>query len=238
MLAADCASCFGLCCVVTAFTASGDFAITKPAGTACPNLDAGDGCSIHDRLRPLGFGGCAVYDCFGAGQRLSQETFGGRSWRTDPDVASLMLTAFPVLRDLHESLWYVTDALRHLETPELRSALVELEGWAAMPAQELAALDTLALWPQVEALLVEASRTIRTAAGRGRDLRGVDLAGEDLSGADLSYDDVLGAGLRDADLAGADLTRTLFVTQAQVSSARGDGATRLPASLRRPDHWP
>jgi hypothetical protein len=80
-LRADCAQCFGLCCVAPAFTASADFAITKPAGRPCPNLGVGFGCGIHDRLRDSGFGGCAVYDCFGAGQKVAQVTFGGRDWR-------------------------------------------------------------------------------------------------------------------------------------------------------------
>ena len=37
-LRADCGSCFALCCVAPAFSASVDFAITKKAGQACPNL--------------------------------------------------------------------------------------------------------------------------------------------------------------------------------------------------------
>ena len=110
-LRADCQACFALCCVVPAFSASADFAIDKPAGQACPNLRQDFGCGIHARLREQGFRGCTVYDCFGAGQKVSQVTFGGRDWRQSPDIARRMFEVFPVIRDLHELLWYVTEAL-------------------------------------------------------------------------------------------------------------------------------
>ena len=48
-LVADCSQCFALCCVVPAFTASADFAITKPAGRPCLNLARDDRCTIHAR---------------------------------------------------------------------------------------------------------------------------------------------------------------------------------------------
>lgn len=72
---------------------------------------------------------------------------------------------------------------------------------------------------------------------RGANLRGALLIAADLSGADLSYADLIGADLRDAILAGADLSRALFLTQRQVSAARGDHATQLPPWLSRPAHW-
>ncbi len=64
------------------------------------------------------------------------------------------------------------------------------------------------------------------------------LIGADLHSARLRRADLTGADLRDADLSGADLAESLFVTQAQLDAARGDAATRLPPSLRRPAHWP
>jgi len=48
---------------------------------------------------------------------------------------------------------------------------------------------------------------------------------------------VLGVDLRDADLAGADLGEAIYLTQMQVSSARGDAATVLPPGFERPSHW-
>ena len=82
VLAADCSRCVGLCCVAPAFAASVDFAVDKPAGDPCPNLEADNRCGIHARLRESGFPGCVVFDCFGAGQRVTQELLPGTDWRT------------------------------------------------------------------------------------------------------------------------------------------------------------
>ena len=103
-LRADCGRCFGLCCVAPAFAASADFAIDKAAGQPCPNLRPDFGCGIHDELRPRGFRGCTVYDCFGAGQQVAQVTFGGRDWRGAPHTAGEMFAVFAVMRQLHELL--------------------------------------------------------------------------------------------------------------------------------------
>ncbi|HXL19535.1 MAG TPA: hypothetical protein VN961_18625, partial [Streptosporangiaceae bacterium] len=96
VLRADCGRCFGLCCVAPAFSASADFAIDKPAGHPCPHLGAGFRCGIHNDLRRHGFPGCAVYDCFGAGQQVSQVTFAGRDWRQDRQAATQMFAVFAI----------------------------------------------------------------------------------------------------------------------------------------------
>lgn len=261
-LRADCSRCFGLCCVVPAFSASADFAIDKPAGQPCRHLRADSGCGIHRDLGKRGFRGCAVYDCFGAGQRVSQDTFGGRDWRLDPSVAREMGAVFPVVRQLHELLWYLTAALAlPAAAPvhaELRRALRDTDSLAGRDAGMLARLDVGEHWQRVNAVLSRASELARAAVPppraeyRGADLAGARLAGAelagaslrgacligaDLTGAGLRLADVTGADLRDADVRGADLAEALFVTQAQLDAAAGDAATRLPASLRRPAHW-
>ena len=78
---------------------------------------------------------------------------------------------------------------------------------------------------------------LRGADLRAADLRGAYLIAADLCSADLRTADLLGADLRDADLADADLTGALFLTQPQLNAARGNAGTRIPAALRRPDHW-
>lgn len=261
-LRADCERCFALCCVVPAYSASADFAISKPAGQPCPNLRADFGCSIHDRLRQRGFPGCAVYDCFGAGQQVAQVTFGGQDWRRAPGIAGQMFAVFPVMRMLHELLWYLTQALTLAPAaplhPELRRALEQTGRLTALPADELAALDVATVRQDVNALLVRASELARARAPhRDESLRGADLTGKDLSGADLTGANLRGARLIGADLAGADLrladvtgadfrganlcgaglSAALFLTQAQLDAARGDHRCKLPAPLARPPHW-
>ncbi|MBW8487410.1 pentapeptide repeat-containing protein [Actinomadura parmotrematis] len=258
-LRADCARCAGLCCVVPAFGRSADFALDKPARTPCPNLLADSRCGIHASLRKRGFPGCTVYDCFGAGQRLTQRTFGGRDWRDDPATSSAMFDAFPAMRDLHELLAYLAEAAERAPSPALDAALAEVDALADAPPDVLAGLDVDARRRAVNVLLVEASDRIRGSdsdhrgpdhrgadltgarlrgAGlRGASLRGALLIGADLRGADLRRADFTGADLRGADLRGADLREAAFLTQAQLAAARGDAATRVTAPLARPAHW-
>lgn len=261
-LRGDCANCFGLCCVALPFAKSADFAVNKSSGEPCRNLQEDFRCGIHTRLRPSGFQGCTVYDCFGAGQRVSQVTFGGVSWREAPETARQMYEVFPVVRQLHELLRYLTEALA-LRTARpvhagLRAALARVEELAGGTPDALEELDVAAVRAEVNPLLLKTSELVRAAAGgrpksrrgadligkrlrgaklRGTDLRGALLIAADLTGADLSLTDLIGADLRDADLSGADLTDALFLTQPQLNSARGNAATRLPEGFDRPAHW-
>lgn len=258
-LRADCARCFGLCCVAPGFSASADFAIDKPAGRPCPHLAGDFRCSIHDRLRANGFPGCTVYDCFGAGQKIAQETFGGRDWRSAPEIAERMFAAFGVMRDLHELLWYLTEALgfdaARSVRAELGRALAETERLTGLGPEVLAELEVDAHRRRVGAVLRRASELVRGPGGRqlrgadlmGANLRGADLRaanlrgayliGADLTGADLRLADLTGADLRGAAVPAADLGTSIFLTQFQVNAAIGDGETVLPEALTRPAHW-
>ncbi|WP_100488996.1 pentapeptide repeat-containing protein [Sporolactobacillus pectinivorans] len=264
----DCESCFGLCCVALPFAASADFAIEKDAGKSCPNLRSDFRCSIHKNLRQQGFKGCTAFDCFGAGQKVSQVTFGGTDWHEDAATARKMYHVFPIMLQLHEMLWYLTEALM-LKTSlpiqgELRLALDETERLSQLDPEALMELDVPSHRANVNVLLLRTSerawaesqhksdkkrkRINRQGADlMGANLRGADLGGTNLRGAyliaadlrdaDLRAADFIGADLRDADLRGADLTESIFLTQAQISSAKGDAHTKLPHLLSHPTHW-
>lgn len=261
-LRADCAQCFGLCCVATTFTRSADFAFDKPAGEPCRHLGPGFGCSIHADLRERGMPGCTTYDCFGAGQRVAQVTYAGRDWRARPETAAQMYRVFGVMRDLHELLWHLTEARAQSAARELRAdldrALDATARLAEQPADALETVDVTRHRGDVARLLRRASELVRAEVRReqtehvgadlvgqrwpgadlvGADLRGALLIGADLRGADLRLADLIGADLRGALLAGADLSTSLFLTQFQVNAAHGDAATLLPGALDRPAHW-
>ncbi|BFO17837.1 pentapeptide repeat-containing protein [Streptomyces sp. KM77-8] len=229
---------------------------------ACGNLRTDFGCGIHERLRDEGYSGCTVFDCFGAGQKVSQVTFGGTDWRRAPGSARAMFEVFPVMRQLHELLYYVTEALglpaARPVHKELRRARTRIDGLTRGSAESVTGLDVNALRGEVNLLLLRASELARARVpGRRRDHRGADLMGAklsgaglrgaslrgallvaaDLGGADLREADLIGADLRDANVRGADLTGALFLTQAQLNAARGDASTVLPAGLSRPAHW-
>ena len=187
-LAADCSRCVGLCCVAPAFAASSDFAFSKPAGVACRHLAADASCSIHDRLIPSGFSGCVAYDCFGAGQRVVALFGGGGGGRS-----ARMLSAYETVRQLHELLWYVTDALSRAAAAPVHGALAEarsaIEAAVAGGPSSIEATDPAAHRATVAPLLRRASLLTRVRsdspaapAGRrsgpatrpGRDLRPVE----------------------------------------------------------------
>lgn len=222
-LAGDCENCFGLCCVALPFAASVDFAMDKQGGTPCSNLQSDFRCGVHTSLRQRGFRGCTVYDCFGAGQKVSQVTFGGRDWRQSPETAKQMYEVLPVMWQLHELLWYLSEALTLQPTRsfhgELRAALEETERLTLLDPDALQKLDVAAHRAEVNALLLRTSERVREEAlrqlkgrpgrrknfGRGADLMGADLKGHDLRGANLRGAYLIAADLRGADLRGADL---------------------------------
>jgi uncharacterized protein YjbI with pentapeptide repeats len=236
----DCSNCFALCCTAFGFARSADFAIDKPAATPCPNLDQDFSCTIHHRLRPRGFRGCTVFDCFGAGQAVSQQLFAGISWRDAPDSRPDMFAAFKVVRQLHEMLWHLAEAQQKTfdadtarAADELRTAIAHL---ARGPLAALLACDLEGLHAAVRTMLVEVSGEVRagyfaggtdqldTALNPGADLAGANLAARKLCGADLRGVCLIAADLRGSDLAGADLLG------ADLRDARLDGAD-LTAAL-------
>jgi hypothetical protein len=262
----DCSQCFALCCTAFGFTRSADFAIDKPPSAPCPNLATDFSCTIHDRLRQRGFAGCTVFDCFGAGQAVSQRLFHGISWREDPESAADMFAAFKVLRLLHEMLWHLGQAVGVAYSPDtaddVRCLEAQVREVAEGTLEHILAADVGSLHLQVGETLRSVSEEVRAGylaegtqraplapgadlAGAdlrgltlwGADLRGACLIGADLRGTDLTAVDLLGADLRDARLDDADLTRALFLTQAQLAAARGSLSTRLPGVLARPGHW-
>lgn len=259
-LQADCGRCAALCCVVPAFSRGADFALDKPAGTACPNLTGEDRCGIHPVLRERGFPGCTVYDCFGAGQHVTQHTWPGLD-RGDRAVLHQVGTVFPVVRALQELRWLVRAARAQQLPADLAAELAAADDALARRVdsgfEELREQPVGAVRAEVNALLTRAGTharrgvldppqlrgadltgaDLRGADLRGAVLRGATLIGADLRGADLGLADLTGADTRGARLHGADLRGVLFLTPAQLVAAAGDEATELDDGVRRPAHW-
>jgi len=241
--------------VLLPFAAESGFGVDKPSGTPCLNLLPDDRCGIHDTLRQDGWPGCTVFECFGAGQQVSQVTYAGTSWREHDNLGE-MAAVLSVMRQLHEMLVHLGEADRRSPDPATGPVRKEIELLTAAAPEPLLHVDLDHLHQRVGDLLAEASDRVRrrwpAAADRTRaDLAGRRLAGDlrgwtfrgalliatDLRDADLDDVDLLGADLRDTDVRGCDLSSALFLTQPQVNTARGDGRTVLPDALSRPRHW-
>lgn len=263
-LKADCENCFALCCVALPYAKGADFALDKGAGMTCPNLQSDYRCGIHTKLRKTGFRGCAVYECFGAGQKVSQLTYEGNDWCNNPEIAPEMFNVFPVMQQLHEMLYYLNEALK-LEAArpiytELEAAYEATDSLTDLNPGGIISLNVPEHRAMVNNLLLRTSELVRAKfsgkgtrkLGRGTDLIGAKLRGADLKGAnlrgalmiaadlreaDLRMSDFIGADLRDANLSGTNLKGGIFLTQAQVNSANGSHDTKLPSHLKIPDHW-
>ena len=237
------------------FAAESGFGVDKPSGTPCLNLLPDDRCGIHDTLRQDGWPGCTVFECFGAGQQVSQVTYAGVSWREQDNLGE-MAAVLSVMRQLHEMLVHLGEVDRRSPDPATGPVRKEIELLTAAEPERLLHVDVDDLHRRVGALLADASdrvrrrwpsradRTHADLAGRrlpgdlrGWTFRGAVLIATDLRGAELDDVDLLGADLRDADVRGRDLSSALFLTQPQVNAARGDAGTALPAGLSRPGHW-
>ncbi|WP_338448835.1 pentapeptide repeat-containing protein [Niallia oryzisoli] len=243
-LRADCENCFGLCCVALPFAASADFAVDKDGGTPCTNLQTDFRCCIHKDLREKGFRGCAVYECFGAGQKVSQATFDGRDWKDNPETAKKMFAVFPIMQQLHEMLWYLTEALSRKATvsihDDLNQALDKTEQLTLLSPVALLDLDIPAHRADINKLLIRTSELVRAEAiqqqknppkrrrtiGRGADLMGANLRKADLSGANLRGALMIAADLREADLKYSDLIGADF-RDANLSGADLTGSIFL-----------
>ncbi len=182
--------------------------------------------------------GCVAFDCFGAGQHVTQVTMAGVDWRESPGAAERVFDVFGVMRQLHELAWYLTEALALAAArpvhAELRAALDGVEALTREPADALLAADVAGRREAIGALLGKASELARAGVEGGprrreRDRRGADLAGAELHGQDLRGTNLRGALLIGADLRRADLRR------------RGPGRRRSPRrepGRRRPARNP
>ncbi len=149
ILSPDCKSCAALCCVCLAFDKSDDFPIDKPNGEVCPQLSEGQTCKIYEEREQQGYRGCMHFDCQGAGQRVTQEVFGGRNWRDNPKLLDPMTRAFVIMLKIHELLSLLQAASRLPLTDEeidrydgLLTDLNPADGWTEALLEEFEGTGT------------------------------------------------------------------------------------------------
>ncbi|MGJ8527920.1 hypothetical protein [Maritalea sp.] len=134
----DCKNCAAYCCVALAFDKSAMFAYDKQATEPCKHLDDQHACAIHDSLDDQGFRGCIRYNCFGAGQRVTNQIFDGRSWRDHPDESQEMFDAYRAMHKVHEFLAMLMEvrklklnAAQFAQVEAFETELTPLEKWTS-----------------------------------------------------------------------------------------------------------
>jgi hypothetical protein len=131
------------------FDASEDFAFAKEAGVGCRYLRRDCRCAIHGELVERGLRGCSLYDCYGAGPRVTRAFAGVHGADRERDEA------FRILREVHELLWLLTEAAKLCPAADALGAQLELA---------IEALDAIAQGSAAE--LFEADLRPHRAAAR------------------------------------------------------------------------
>ncbi|WP_453989913.1 pentapeptide repeat-containing protein [Bacillus nitroreducens] len=179
------------------------------------------------------------------------------------DVFPIMEQIHEMIAYVAEALTYeIPDDI----TDKLGKQLKELQDVTKLDAENLLSLDLVMYRFSISELLTSVSdfvrrRTIETLPGKrkfsefnharadwigkkvkGKDLRATDFRGAYLIAADMRNTDLravnfIGADLRDVDFSGANLSTSMFLTQMQVNSAKGNVKTQLPSHIHRPSHW-
>lgn len=228
----DCEKCFGFCCVALYFSKIDGFPNDKKAGTPCVNLQSGFTCSEHKNLRKKGLKGCTAYDCFGAGQKVAQLTFKGKDWREFKDLQNQMFEVFVIMRQLHEMLWYLGDALTFVSNKnikdQLNSRIQEIEQLTKLDANSIMNIDIEKYRTKVNSILRIANEIVKDKIAQYKINNS-----KDKKNLKLGYD-FIGTNLTDANLIGANFAGALLIAS-NMKNTDLKGANLIGADLRDAD---
>jgi hypothetical protein len=216
-------------------------------------------CDIHALLTAKKMKGCLAYDCFGAGQKVTQSYYDNENWKTNPDKADEIFRVFMKVFQLHQIAWYLLEALSFVKEEGLKAdidaLIAENIQMTAGAAAEILAIDIAYYKVRVDQILKKVSDQVAADSSDGtahkdyfgKNFKGANLDGRDFSmalmiaanlkGCSLKKTNFLGADMRDANIKDTDLSGCVFLTQMQINGAQGNAKTRLPANLRRPASW-
>lgn len=261
-LSIDCKKCSGLCCVALYFAKTDGFPNNKEAGKPCENLMQDFRCTIHAELADSKLKGCLAYDCFGAGQKVTQHIYEGKNWKTSPEHAKQVFRVFLIVGQLHQMCWYLLEASQLMATKKLSGEIDKLiaqnEHMTQNTPEQILDLNIDEYRERVNQVLKKASELVELSINGscddkkskdffGKNFRKTNLDGKDFSmafliaanleGCSLRGTNFLGADLRDTNIRNTDLSESIFLTQGQVNSAKGNRGTKLPPKLTYPKMW-
>lgn len=255
----DCKKCSGLCCVALYCMKTDGFPENKQAGVPCKHLMADFRCDIHGLLIAKKMKGCLAYDCFGAGQKVTQSCYHNENWKTNPQNADEIFRVFMMVFQLHQIAWYLLAALSFVKEEGLKAdieALIDQNiEMTAGAAAEILAIDITNYKMRADQVLKKVSDLVAADSADGtaqkdyfgKNFKGANLDGRDFSMAlmiaanlkacSLKKTNFLGADMRDANIKDTDLSDSIFLTQMQINGAQGNAKTQLPGNLTRPSSW-
>jgi len=242
----DCTKCKGLCCTALFFSKIDGFPEDKPAGRPCCNLQEDFRCKIHSELEEKKMRGCIGYDCLGAGQ-----------WATENGKADI----FTLVCQLFQIRYYLTEATTIKVAcslwEKLQEVIQENEMLCNQSIKCISPMDVEMHRDKANVLLRKVCDILQEKFQKNPTQTSVDYLGKNLknrnfTGYNLSTQlliaanfekcifygtNFLGADMRDANLSDTDLRDAVFLTPAQVNSAKGNQKTKLPPHLQCPITW-
>lgn len=257
----DCSKCSGLCCTALFFSKLDGFPEDKVAGKPCVNLQTDFRCKIHNELTKRKLKGCLNYDCFGAGQKVTQTIYNNSNWCTEPAKSQEMFKVFLIVFQLHQILYFLEEAktiiLVRESWNEIGNLIEEGRNICKASPHDILTTDIDEYRNRVNDCLRKVSSLIKlnynpNKKEHKKDFIGKSFKGKNFNGTDFSMNlliaanfqecsfdgaNFLGADTRDTDFSYADLREAVFITQGQVNCARGNSNTKLPAKFRRPISW-
>lgn len=253
----DCTNCSGLCCVALYCSKVDGFPENKEAGIPCQHLQSNFQCDMHQDLSRKNMKGCMTYECFGAGQKVTQMYGLDHTWQTHPQQRQHIFETFLVVFQLHQMLWYLIqastlDACAKFKQ-EIAGLIEEATTLTTKKPYTLLSYDIDHYRNQVNKILKCIIEQISKPSNNhskmylGKNFKGKNLDHQDFSmslliaanlkNCSLRGTNFLSADLRDANFKNTDLRESLFLTQMQINSAKGNHNTLLPSYLTQPCTW-
>lgn len=260
-LKVDCSKCSGLCCTALFFSKIDGFPENKTAGKPCTKLRKDYRCNIHNELEKRNMKGCIGYDCFGAGQHVTQYIYKGDTWQSSKGKAKEIFDVFICVFQLYQIRYFLEESTLIIPAKEfwndIENLIKENEALCNSTPQGILNIDIEAYRNRINNILKQVSASVlkcfkscdnnRLMDFLGRSFKNRDMSGIDLSmklliaanfqGCKFHGTIFLGADTRDTNFSDADLREAVFLTQGQINSAKGNKNTKLPKHLDYPDTW-
>lgn len=256
----DCFKCSGLCCTALFFSKIDGFPENKGAGKPCSKLKEDYSCSIHKELEKKNMKGCIGYDCFGAGQFVTEKVYKGESWKTLKNKSEEIFNTFTIAFQFYQVSYYLEEARTIAVAKEFHKDISKLieenENFYDFKAKEIITFDIEKYREKANIILKKVSKSILENLKNnnkpinsffGKSFKNKNISGLDLSmqlliaanfdGCNFKGTIFLGADTRDCNFSNADLVEAIFLTQGQINSAKGNRNTKLPEHLDYPISW-